>query len=141
MEDGQAAAEWVFYVPRVEVNNDGHRFSGTKVLFGGTILVDSHLESNSAYQAESVGVFTKTIFLHFLPLYLEQQQITTSLKWDNKGLVKCISRYSDTDMSHVTPDITEADIIIPTFHFYKQLEYNLEWHRGHVERRTDYRHQ
>ena len=69
------------------------------------------------------------------------QQIATSLICDNEGLVECISRYSDTNMSHVTPDITKAYIILPRLHFSKRLEYYLEWHRGHVERRKDDRQQ
>ena len=31
--------------------------------------------------------------------------------------------------------MTDADIILPMIHSSKQLEYNLEWHRGHIERR------
>ena len=53
-------------MPRAEVDNEGRTILGIKVLFGGTILVDGHLDSNSAYRAESVGVFTVTICLHFL---------------------------------------------------------------------------
>ena len=37
--------------------------------------------------------------------------------------------------------MTEADITLPTIHFSKQPEYNLEWHRGRVERRKDNRQQ
>ena len=33
--------------------------------------------------------------------------------------------------------MTEADIILPTIHFSKQLNYNLEWHHGHVERHQE----
>ena len=88
-----------------------------------------------------MGVFTVTIFLHFLQLYLEQQQIATSLICNNKGLVKCISRYSNSGTNHVTTDITEVDIILPAIHFPKQLEYNLRWHRGHTERHKDDRQQ
>ena len=51
---------------------------------------------------------------------------------DNKALVKCIKKYTDYDTKHITPDMTEADIILPTIHFSKQLSYNLEWHRGHI---------
>ena len=45
------------------------------------------------------------------------------------------------DMKHITPDMTEADIILPTIHFSKHLNYNLEWHCGHVERRKEDQHQ
>ena len=37
--------------------------------------------------------------------------------------------------------MTEADIILPTIHFSKQLNYNLEWHRRHVERGHEDRQQ
>ena len=57
--------------------------------------MDGRLDSNSAYRAEAVGIFTVTIVLHFLGLYLEQQQIDTSLICDNEGLVKCIIKYTD----------------------------------------------
>ena len=110
-------------------------------MFGGTILVDNRLDSNSAYQAKAVGIFTATIVLHFLRLYLEQQKIATSLICDNEGLVKCISKYYDFDMNNITPDMTEADIILSMIHFSKQLNCNLEWHRGRVERRKDDRQQ
>ena len=40
-------------------------------------------------------------------------------------------------MNHITPDITEADIILPTIQFSKQRNYNLKWHRRHVERRKE----
>ena len=33
--------------------------------------------------------------------------------------------------------MTEADIILPTIHFSKYLNYNIEWHRGHVERQKE----
>ena len=52
--------------------------------------------------------------------------MATSLVCDNEGLVKCISKYYDFDMSHTTPDMTEADNILPMSHFSKQLEYKLE---------------
>lgn len=99
--------------------------------------MDGLLDSNSAYRAESVGVLTVTIFLHLLHLYIEYQQIATSLICDNKGLVKCISKYNDFDMSHITPDMTEADIILPMIHFSKSLKYNLEWHHRHIERQKE----
>ena len=107
LDNRRASAGWAFYVPREEADIDGRPISGVKILFGGTILVDGHLDLNSAYQAEVVGVFTVTIFLHFLRLYLEQQQIATSLVCDNEGLVTCISKYYDFDMSHSTPDMME----------------------------------
>ena len=88
--------------------------------------MDGRLDSNSSYRAEAVGVFAVTIHLHLLRLYLEQQQMATSLVCDNKGLVKCISKYYDFDMSRTTPDMTEADNILPMSHFSKQLEYKLE---------------
>ena len=66
--------------------------------------------------------------------YLRQQQIATYLICDNEGLVKYIKKYYDFDMKHITPDMMEADIILPMIHFSKQLNYNLEWHRGHIER-------
>ena len=75
------------------------------MLFGGTILADGRLDLNSAYRAESAGVFTVTIFLHFLQLYLQQHHIATSLICDNEGLVKCTSKYYDFDMSHALNQI------------------------------------
>ena len=48
--------------------------------------------------------------------------------------MKCIKKYTDYNMKHITPDMTEANISLPTIHFSKQLNYNLEWHHGHVER-------
>ena len=46
-------------------------------------------------------------------------------------------KYYDFDMKHITPDIREADVILPMIHFFKQLRYNLEWYRGRVERRKE----
>ena len=67
LEDRQALARWALYVPGVEIDNDeGRTILEIKVLFRGTILVDSRLDLNSTYRAESVGVFTVTIFLHFI---------------------------------------------------------------------------
>ena len=40
-------------------------------------------------------------------------------------------------MNHITPGMAEADIILKTIHFSKQLNYNLEWNRGHIERRKE----
>ena len=40
-------------------------------------------------------------------------------------------------MSHITPDMTEADIILPMIHFSKSLKYNLEWHHRHIERQKE----
>ena len=94
--------------------------------FDGTILVDNCLDSNSAYWAELVGVLTATIFLYLLQVYLgHQQQIVTSFICDNEGLVKYIIKYYDTNMSHITPDVTEADIILPAIHFSKSFKYKL----------------
>ena len=44
-------------------------------------------------------------------------------------------------MSHSSLDITEEDIILPTWHFSKQLEYNLEWYHGPIEKCKDDRQQ
>ena len=33
--------------------------------------------------------------------------------------------------------MTEADIFLPTIHFFKQLNYNLEWHHGHIEQHQE----
>ena len=137
MEDGQASAGWAFCAQSAEADIDGRIISNVKILFRVTILVHSRLDSNSAYQAEAVGVFTVTIVLHFLGLYLQQQQITTSLICDKEGLVKCINKYCEFDMKHITPDMTETDIILPMIHFSKHLNYNIEWHREHVERRKE----
>ena len=79
MEDGRASAGWALYEPCEECGGQGRVVPCVKVLFRSTILVDGRLDSNSAYRAEAVGIFTVTIVLHFLGLYLEQQQITTSL--------------------------------------------------------------
>ena len=110
---------WAFYEPSEEYDSDGRSVLCVKILFGGTILVDSHLDSNSAYLAEAVSIFTATIVLHFLGPYLSQQQIDTSLICDNKGLVKCIKKYTNYDTKHITPDMTDANIILPTIQFYK----------------------
>ena len=59
-------AGWAFYVPRIEVEDEGRSILKIKVSFSGTILVDGRLDSDSAYKAESVGILTVTIFLHFL---------------------------------------------------------------------------
>ena len=84
LEDGQASAGWVFYVPSAENDVGGRIVPRVKILFGGTILVDDHLDSNSAYRAGAVSVFTVTIALHFLGLYLSQQHLATSLICDNE---------------------------------------------------------
>ena len=49
--------------------------SSVKILLGWTILIGSRLDSNRAYRGEAVRVFTVTIVLHFLRLYLEQQHL------------------------------------------------------------------
>ena len=66
-----------------------------------------------------------------------QQQITNSLICDNEGMVKCIKKYYEFDMNHITPDMMEADIILPTIHFSKHINYTLEWHHWQVERRKE----
>lgn len=63
--------------------------------------------------------------------------MATSLICDNEGIVKCIKKYTYYDTKHITPDMTEAVIILPTIHVSKQLSYNLEWHRGHIDRRQE----
>ena len=88
----------------------------------------------------SISLIYCAIVLHFLGLYLRQQQIATSLICDNE-LVKCIKKYNNFDMNPITPDMTEADIILPTIPFSKQLNYNLEWHRRHIERQKEDRQQ
>ena len=50
-------------------------------------------------------------------------------------------KYTDYDTKHITPDMTEADIILPTIHFSKKLNYNLEWHSGNIEQRQEDRQQ
>ena len=77
---------WAFYEPSKEYDSDGRVVPSVKILFGGTILVDHRLDSNSAYRVEAVGIFTVTTVLHFLGIYLSQQQIDTSLICDNKEL-------------------------------------------------------
>ena len=129
--------EWAFYVPSEEADVDSRIISSFKVLLKWTILIDGHLDSNSAYRAEAVGVFTVTIVLHFIGLYLRQQHIATSLICNNEGLEKCINKYYDFDMNHITPDMTEAHIIVPTIHFSKQINYKIEWHHGHIERQKE----
>ena len=119
LEDGRASAGWALYEPSEECDSEGRIVPSVKILFGS-------LDSNSAYRAEAVSIFTVTIVLHFLGLYLEQQQIDTSLICDNKGLVKCIKKYTDYNTKHITADMTEADIILLTIHFSKQLNYSLK---------------
>ena len=46
-------------------------------------------------------------------------------------------KYTNYDMKHITPDMTEADIILPTIHFSKQLNYNIEFLCRHVERQQE----
>ena len=82
LEDGQASVGWALYEPCEECDNQGRVVPSVKVLFGSTILVDGRLDSNNAYRMEAVGIFTVTIILHFLGLFLEQQQIATSLICD-----------------------------------------------------------
>ena len=77
---------WAFYEPSKEYDGDGRVVPCVKILFGGTILMDHRLDSNSAYRVEAVGIFTVTTVLHFLGIYLSQQQIDTSLICDNKEL-------------------------------------------------------
>ena len=112
---------------------------GVRTLFGETILVDSSFDNpNSSYWAEVVGVLTATILLYLLQLHIEhQQQLVTSFIRGNKGLVKCIIKYYDDDMTHVTPGVTEADIILPAIRFAQTFNYSLEWYRGHTERQTE----
>ena len=45
LEDGRAAAGRAFYVLRIEINDNGRRNSGIKVLFGWTILVEGCCEA------------------------------------------------------------------------------------------------
>ena len=61
MEDGRASAGWALYEPCEECGGQGRVVPCVKVLFRSTILVDGRLDSNSAYRAEAVGIFTVTI--------------------------------------------------------------------------------
>ena len=92
LEDGRASVEWAFDEPSEEYDGDSRVVPCVKILLGDTIFAGGHLDSNSAYRAEAVSVFTVTIVLHFLGLHLSQQQIDTSLICDNKGLVKWIKK-------------------------------------------------
>ena len=42
----------------------------TKILFGGTILVDGSLEEMSSYRSEAMGTITTAIVLYLLRLFL-----------------------------------------------------------------------
>ena len=40
-------------------------------------------------------------------------------------------------MTHITQDLTEADMKLPTIHFSQTFKYKLEWHHGHILRQKD----
>ena len=69
LEDGRASVEWAFDEPSEEYDGDSRVVLCVKILLGDTIFAGGHLDSNSAYRAEAVSVFTVTIVLHFLGLY------------------------------------------------------------------------
>ena len=126
LDDKRASVGWGFYAP-ISDDNDGRVVPGATILFGSTILVDGHFDLNSLYQAEAVGGLTATILLYLLQLHIEhQQQLVTSFICDNKGLVKCIIKYYDINAAHITPDVTEANIILLMNHFSQPFKYKLE---------------
>ena len=53
-------------MPSEEADGDSRIISRAKILFVGTVLVNGHLDSNSAYQAEAVGIFTGGVFFKLL---------------------------------------------------------------------------
>ena len=89
-----------------------------------------HLAKKSNYhQQKELQVSTKSELLSWLEKLVFFRQ--TNL------LFYCLP----FDRNHITTDMMDADIILPAIHFPKHLNYNIEWHRGHVDRREEDRQQ
>ena len=119
-------------------NDEGNEQRVAKILMASTILVDGRFAENDSYRAEALGLLTVLLMAYYLHLYTNQQQrLSIKIISDNIGLVKCIKRYAAVDRTHVTPDIKDADIILPILYYTTKMDVQITWQRGHAENRKE----